>query len=544
MRHLARPYVCGAIGEVVQPRLDGLLSNPPASVRPIHLSKRAALFASDSVPAWHSPGGEGWFWSPFSKGKQPQSWQDAAENGGAAGLVIEARSVTLHTCSLGLQELYTRTLDGAIYFATRIEPLLSVSQLLVHTDWPAWASILALGAPIGDTTPFQEVRRMTPASAWRATDSGIHRLSFTPVWLDPVAGEAGVNDLLQALHDEVPAMRGLRRSAVTLSGGWDSRLLGAIARSRSWRAPLAWTTSPDDGIDEDISLSKPVASALDMEHRIVVQGKNAWQEERMTVLERVQYQTWLHTWLMPLARKIHSRREPLLDGLAGGVLLKSSFVDQETTAQTSVKQRQEVLWKRLCGGRLRESAWYAPGLAAEFEQSTRQHFMEVVAGLSDHPAAMTLSVLFTRTTRAIACSPLWLFGPEVGVQLPFVRPSVLATALRVPVGAKIGGGFYRELLSKAAGTAVGGLPSTNDPGARSPASMRRQTQPDALSGMMTAIMADEKVRALLGPQLLPALKDATLRSKICSNNGPRSAFQWASMLALWRARYSSKLAPE
>jgi len=48
------------------------------------------------------------------------------------------------------------------------------------------------------------------------------------------------------------------------------------------------TTSPDDGYDQDVS------------------------------------KTWLHTWLMPLVRQTHPRREPLLDGLAGDILLGHS----------------------------------------------------------------------------------------------------------------------------------------------------------------------------------------------------------------------------
>jgi hypothetical protein len=541
----ARPFVCGAIGSWERARLDRLKAASPSRIRAIYTADEATLWSSTAVPTWRATTGHGWLWSPLAHGPAPQSWQDAAELRVAAGLVVEGRTATLHTCNLGLQELYTRRVGGALYYATRIAPLLAICDTYLHTDWSAWASVLAVGAPVGDATPFQEVRRMVAGTAWRASGQSIRRITFEPTWLAAEPNEpVDVAGLIRALSEQIPLMSRWRRTAVTLSGGWDSRLLGALAVQRSRRAPLAWTTSPDDGHDQDVALSKPVAQALGMTHRVLVPDLDAWRSERAVVFDRVQHQTWLHTWLMPLARQIHHHREPLLDGLAGDVLLKSLFVDEEVLAPASPAGRRDVLWTRLSGGRLHIRDWFAPGVAARLEEASRAAFAGVVKGLDGRPAASTLSVLLTRTARVIAASPLCLFAPEVDVRLPFVHPSVIGAALRVPIPTKIGGGYYRELLLAAAGPAVAGLPSTNDPGPRPRTGPRRQTEPAALAAMAAEIAADEIVRALLGPQLLPALTDPQARAKICSYNGPRATLQWASMFAHWRATYGSRLAPE
>ena len=545
MEFRAHPYVCGAIGPWEKIRLDRLRAAAPVHTRAIHTSGQATLWASSALPVWSSHAGNAWLWAPLAGGPTPRSWQDAAEQRLAAGLVLEGSTATLHTCALGLQELYIRQSGDALYFATRIAPLLAIDEALVHTDWSAWASILALGAPIGDATPFQEIRRMVESTAWCASGQSLRRISFEPAWLavEPDM-KRDASHLIRILSEQIPLMRGWRRSALTLSGGWDSRLLGGLAAQRSRRPPLAWTTSTDDGYDQDIVLSRPVAEAFRMPHRVVIQEPDAWLAERAEVFHRVQHQTWLHTWLMPLARQVHRRREPLLDGLAGDILLqgsRGSFVDEQILAPTSSEARRDAMWMKLTGGRLREPAWYAPGVADKLREASRSAFAQAVGRLDDHPAAPTLSVLLTRTVRAIARSPLCLFAPEVDVRLPFVHPSVLKAALQVPIRGKIDGRYHRELLMTAAGPKVAGLPSTNDDLPLPPAGARRQTEPAALAAMLAEIAKDETVRAFLGPQLLPALTDPAERARICSYNGPRSALQGASMFAHWRATYSTKL---
>jgi hypothetical protein len=306
---------------------------------------------------------------------------------------------------------------------------------------------------------------------------------------------------------------------------------------------IAWTTSPDDGTDRDVSLSRPVAKALGMEHRVLLPESDSWQEERERVYDRVQHQTPLHTWLMPLARKIHSRREPLLDGLAGDVLLHPLLVDERVLEAASPQGRRDELRDRLSGGRLRQPTWYAAGVAARLEEASRAAFDDAVAHLDDYPGAAIVGVMLTRTARATAASPLRLFAPEVDVRLPFVHPAVIEAGLRVPTAAKLGGGFFRQLL-RAAGPAVADLPSTNDPGQTGSSGTRRQTEPTALDRMAADIAADPVVRGLLGRDLLPAVTDPQERARICSYNGPRSVLQWASMLAHWRAKYSAVLASD
>lgn len=536
----ARPYVCGAVGRFDEAHIDRLKAGAPAPLRELHRSTTAVLLASADVQAWQAGDDRGFSWNALAEGVSPSSWQAAAERWGAAGLAFSATSSTLHTDAVGIQDLFTRRIGDAVYFSVRIDLLARLDDSALHTDWTAWASILALAAPMSDATPFEEIRRMTAATAWQADDRGVSQTSFEPGWLAAEPdGSVKPHDAVAAVDACVP---GGDRLAITLSGGWDSRLLAILARRRSDEV-VAWTTSDDDGRDRDLRLAPPVAEALGIEHHNVVPGDDAWLEELSPVRRRFDFQSLLHVWLMPLARVLHGRPERLLDGLAGDVLFKSLFVPEEVAAAVDPDERHRLLWDNLGQNRLNDPARLAPGVSADFEARSRASVVDSVARFDGHPAAATLGVLHTRTARAIALSPLRLLAPESDVRVPFVHPVVIDAALRVAPTDKLDGRFYRDMLVSA-DPKIARLPSTNDGGPKEKRGPRRQTSPAALGDMAAMIRADGMVAGLLGPEIRQSLDDADTLHRVGTSVRGHRVLNWASLLAEWRATYASVLADD
>ncbi|MGH3389991.1 MAG: asparagine synthase-related protein [Actinomadura sp.] len=532
-----RPYVCGAVGRWDAETLRRLTDASPGELREIHSSPLAALWSTGTPETWTAAGRRGFFWGPLAEGGAPSSWTAAAEQRLAAGLEVTGHEAVLHTCGLGMQDLYLRRHGDALYFSVRIDPLLDIVDGPLHVDWSAWASVLAVTSPLGDETPFLEVRRMVAATAWRARPGALERVEFEPAWLGVEPdGKATAADIV----DVVASHCGARRAAITLSGGWDSRLLAVLARRRR-RRMVAWTTSNDDGRDRDIEFSRHVAGALGLTHRIFVPGPDAWVAERSAVRHRLNFQTTHHVWIMPLARQLHGRDEQFLDGLAGDVLLKSLFVDRETAEAGDPGERRRLLWNKLAENRLGQPALFARGVGAAFEDMSRTAFAAAVARFDGHRAAPTLGVLHTRTARAIASSAQWLLAPETDVRLPFVHPDVLNAALRVPLDVKVGGGFYREILH-AADARVAALPSTNDTPPQGKRGTRRQTDPEALAAMAGAIMSSEGARRILSSELRLALKDPRALSLIGGSLTGLRVLNWASVLGEWQSTYAARLA--
>jgi hypothetical protein len=264
-----------------------------------------------------------------------------------------------------------------------------------------------------------------------------------------------------------------------------------------------------------------------------------WARDASSVRRRLQHQTWLHTWIWPLARELHSRTEPLLDGLAGDVLLKSLLVDRDVL---DAAEPERALWDVLAGERLsRTRGFLADGLADDLEAASRTAFSQASAPFAGHPASAALSVLTTRTARAIAASPLLLFAPETDIRLPFVQPDVISVSLSVPVDRKIGGGFYREVLH-AADPRTARLPSTNDEHPMPSFGPKRQAHPDALRAMRTLIGSDDQVRRMFGPTVQAALGSDEAMADIIRQPRLINVLQWAAMRAEWRSDYRDTLA--
>jgi asparagine synthetase B (glutamine-hydrolysing) len=350
----------------------------------------------------------------------------------------------LHADALGMQELYIRRLGAAAYFSVRIEPLLGLDDSPLHTDWSAWADVLAVTCPVGEATQFEEVRRVGAAAAMRAGLDSVRRIAFEPGWLAAEPDErVSPGDALDLIGSHV---RGRGRMAITLSGGWDSRLLALVAR-RLGQRPTAWTTSNDDGNDNDLAYARPVADALGLPHCVVVPGPEAWLEEHRAVWQRLNFQTTHHVWLMPLASVLHWQTDTFLDGLAGDLLFKgSSIAKWESVGAATPAAQRRLIWDGLAQRRLLRRHLLAPGVAGAFEELCRTSFDRAVSRFDGHHDATTLSVLHTRTARAIALCPHWLLAPEAAVQVPFIHPDVMWAALSIPRERKAGGSFYREMM--------------------------------------------------------------------------------------------------
>jgi hypothetical protein len=538
----SRPFVCGAIGRWDPTVAERLRGAAPQPLRMIFGSESALLCATSGLDEWTDGARRGFYWSPLASGLAPASWQSAAERRLAAGLVVDADEAVLHTCALGLQDLYVREMGDALYFAGRIDPLTELDDAPLHADMAAWASVLGLGCPVGEATGFVEIRRMVAATAWQACSGRLRRLSFEPAWLavEPV-DSADPDEVVDLVADQIPT--DAERLAVPLSGGWDSRLLAALAARRSRTTPHTWTCSTDDGHEFDLTMAGPVADALGLEHHLVVAGPDAWLENRQAARARMQYQTWHHTWFMPLARALWRQRDAAaLDGLAGDLLIGGGgFASADLRTSASSMDLRLAFMGRLAGDRLRDNDMLAPATSEWAEDAVRAGFLQCTDRFDGHPAVLTLSQLVTRTARSIALAPTWLLGPETRVHLPFVHPDVITAALRVAEERKVDGAFYRRVLETGCGPHVASLPSTHDPQRRSAPVFRRQNSPAALAAMAESIGADEDVRALLSPQMLAALADPEALAPLVRGPIPRVTLQWADMLAHWRRRYADRV---
>ncbi|RBQ14811.1 asparagine synthetase B family protein [Spongiactinospora rosea] len=496
-----RPYVCGAIGGVDPAVLADLCAAGPKT-RAALQTDGAALFSSAPLAPYHrDERGYAFAWGE----RRPlvaDRWMSIAETYETPGLIDDGHQVTLHAGGLGLVDVYYLRTPGAVYFSSLLEPLLALTGERREMDWAAWASILRVTFPLGDGTPYEAVKRLSGASAL-VYDRATRRVSVDrrlPRWVreEPYEAWRGAGELLSILHDVYKEFEN-RPLLVPVSGGYDSRLLCSVAVARGADVE-SWTTSPDDGTDTDIAFARAITRELGVRHRVVEQDPARYPADTLEVARRLEYLTPHHAWYAPFAKEVHRSGRTLVDGLAGGPLLKNFMVSGEAMHAGTAAERQAAVLRSLALGA--PSMPFLSGPAAEWIEATVQEsFTRSTSMLHGHRAELPLSVLHTRTVRGIARSPVNLVGPEASFAAPFIHPAFFDAALSVGVARKDKGRFYRELLH-AANPRVAALPSTNvvkQPLTRVP--LRSAAAPARAHGhrMLTALAA--RVPGLLSPEL-------------------------------------------
>ncbi|MEV0594260.1 asparagine synthetase B family protein [Nonomuraea cavernae] len=456
MQFNVRPYVCGAFGRVDSVVL-GKLTGAGPRVRPALQTAEAALFSSAPLPPYHRA--DGAFAFSWGERRPPAlgDWMSVAETYETPGLIGDGERVTLHAGALGLVDVYYVRLGDAVYFSSLIQPLLSLVP--IELDWAAWASIIQVTFPLGDATPYSQVKRLPGSSALTFERGALATERRLPRWLrrEPYEAWTTAGELLEILHDVYKDYDG-RRLLVPVSGGYDSRLLCSVAVARGADVE-SWTTSPDDGTDTDIAFARAITHELGVEHRVITQDAAAYPGDAMEVARRLEYLTPHHAWYAPFAQEVHGSGRMLIDGLAGGPLLKNFMVSGAALEATSQAERSAAVLGSLSLG-APSQPFLSPRAGAWIEEAVREQFGAATSMLHGHRAELPLSVLHTRTVRGIARSAVNLVGPEASFAAPFIHPDFFDAALSVGVSRKDQGRFYRELLH-AANPRVAALPSTN-----------------------------------------------------------------------------------
>ncbi|MCG5215953.1 asparagine synthase-related protein [Streptosporangium soli] len=455
-----RPYVCGAIGDFDRVRLEELRTAGPR-VRAALEVPGAALFSTGPLPPYHRRDRDYAFAWGERRPQVTASWISVAETYETPGLIDDGERVTLHAGGLGLVDVYYVTTPEAVYFSSLLRPLLALVRGPYEIDWAAWASIVQVTFPLRDDTPYAGVKRLAGASAL-VYDRATGRVATDrrlPRWVREEPYEAGrsAGEILAILH-EVYKEFDDRPLLVPVSGGYDSRLLCSVAVARGADVE-SWTTSPDDGTDTDIAFARAITRELGVRHRVIAQDAAAYPDDADAVARRLEYLTPHHAWYAPFARQVQRAGRTLVDGLAGGPLLKNFMVSGDALHAASAAERQAAVLRSLSLG-APSTPFLSEEAAAWIGDTVRSGFAQSTSMLHGHRAELPLSVLHTRTVRGIARSPVNLVGPEASFAAPFIHPDFFDAALSVGVARKDKGRFYREVLHTA-NPRVAALPSTN-----------------------------------------------------------------------------------
>ncbi len=222
---------------------------------------------------WAANGRRGLGWSERVdevSGSGIDGWRDASCTAAACGLVIDGRRSHLHSSVAGVSPVYYLGDGGAIYFATTIDALALATPRRLSVDWEAWATILSLNYPVGDRTPFAEIRRLPPFSTLeiRRGKPRVREERWPWAEVEPTLDVAtGIGDLVECLRASIAR---LPQGPVVcqLSGGLDSRLCLGLLEEHRHADVSTLTVNRDTGNDLEIRIAAELAKMKGVPHQV------------------------------------------------------------------------------------------------------------------------------------------------------------------------------------------------------------------------------------------------------------------------------------
>ena len=452
------------------------------------------MLVMDREPIRWEGEGRGLAWSERPEtisGAGIRNWRDAACAAAACGLVLDGRRSYVHSSVAGMAPVYYMEHGGAVYFATTIDALALASPRRLSVDWEAWAGILTVDFPLGDRTPFAEIRLVRPFSTlevrWRRARVETSRWPWAEVEsnLDVAEGTAAV---LDAMRDSIARLPP-GPIVCHLSGGLDSRLcLGLLSEQR--RSDITTlTVDPDKGTDREREIAAQLAAASGFSHQTVV-GSSAdyWRDLEVRSL-RVDYQVPRPPWRMPALAVLRDTRATSVDGFGFDYMAgPNARYFTETNGTQGDDAAVESVWDAMRARQARRTPWmFTHGLGAALWASAHRQYMAESERFRGHPGRSVLTYWPTRQARYVSMTPYAALGAEVPMAMPLIDDAVARACFAITFESKRGGRLYDALFA-AIDPRLLSLPVFNrdeGAGARTPRRSRSAAIADAVYASVT-----------------------------------------------------------
>lgn len=534
---------CGALGRYDRDRVLAIASALPGAPEIVHEDGRSILALDRPPIRWGCGRHQGLAWSERIDrldGAGLGNWEDAATAAAACGLVAEGRRRYLHSSVSGVAPIYFAEDGEALYFAPTVDALARTSRTL-SIDWEAWAAILTIHYPLGDTTPFAEIRRLEPYATleWRQGRARVNHGRWPWAEVEPRL----------SVSDGAPAVVEAARIAIErlppgplacpLSGGLDSRLCAGLLAERR-RDEVTTLTIVDGPTDDEARAAAGVAHALGLPHRIVTGAPEDYWPEVSERAFRVDYQFVRPPGMMSALGPLQGAGV-VVDGFGfdtlaapGGRSFTPEMLDPGGGGAVG-----SALWRKVKELHLNGTPATIRGhVARVLWASTRRQYHAESQRFRGHPARFLLTHWRTRQVRAVAMNPYAVLGRALPVAMPLADDTVARSALAISPPSKWDFKLYLAAFD-AVDKRLARLPSTRMgaglDGGRLPGTPRAQS----------AVVADAQHDCLAGGPLSPWLRDGVLRTLGRHRRGmaphTRPSGLGVAYFHLWHERYASVL---
>ncbi|WP_405242467.1 asparagine synthetase B family protein [Lentisalinibacter salinarum] len=337
-------------------------------------------------------------------------------------------------------------------FSTSICDLLS-EQTTGGLDEAAIALFLRTGTYFGDRTPFYGIRVMPPGARIRFDRHGLSL--FAPE--TPICGassstlsqaNAVYGELFEAAIEKFRAV-GLRRVAVPLSGGRDSRhILLELFRANIAEIDCLTVRTADTGPDSELSIASRLAGRLALPHSSVGPVASLIEAERLKN-RLTNFCTLEHAWILPLADHLAGESyDAIFDGIGGDVLSQSKNLTRRRL-ELYRAERLEELADDVLG-----SEGYLPKMLArtayrQFERAAAKELLiSELRKYVDTPNPVGQFFFWNRTRRNIASSSWGILSRSCPTYAPYLDQDLYLFLSSLPAEFLLERRFHDTVISE------------------------------------------------------------------------------------------------
>jgi asparagine synthase (glutamine-hydrolysing) len=199
-----------------------------------------------------------------------------ALNGTFCGVLADCRTkkVQIFNDRLGFERMYYCVEEGVFYFASEAKSLLRIIPRARQLEREALIQLLSYGCTLGETALYKGVFLMPPASVWECDRNAVvkKRTYFRPDdWpVDPTLQVESFQEAFKRTFQRIVPLyfRGNLRPGLSLTGGWDTRMILASCRRDPGALPC-YTFAGMDGDTVDVQQAQKVALATGQEYSIL-----------------------------------------------------------------------------------------------------------------------------------------------------------------------------------------------------------------------------------------------------------------------------------
>jgi asparagine synthase (glutamine-hydrolysing) len=197
-------------------------------------------------------------------------------NGTFSGIVVDsaARTIKLFNDRLGFQRTYyIEGSNGLFYFSSEAKSLLRIDPSTREFDQEGLAQFLAYGCTFEQKTLYQHVSLIPPASVWEFhRNTPVKKKSyFRPSdWQaePPIDSRAFYQEFTETFRKVVPRYFPEPLTAISLTGGWDTRMILACLRPQRSEYPC-YTFGGFCRENIDVRLAREIAGVVGQNHTVL-----------------------------------------------------------------------------------------------------------------------------------------------------------------------------------------------------------------------------------------------------------------------------------